>query len=89
MRFVYFQFGLFLVGGFFFFLSLESVAKYTAFSHISVLAGDAQIEVLVSHTYTHTLKKSTRAQLAVAFASEVKANQNLTTVLATEGSSVF
>jgi len=42
-----------------------------------------------THTYTPTLKKSTGVQLSVAFASEVKANQKLTTVFATEGFSVF
>lgn len=89
MSFVYFQFGLVLV----FFLSLETVVKYTPLSHISVPAVMLRmLRLRFGLTYTHTYaekKKSPRVQLAVAFASEVKANQKLTTVLATEGSSVF
>lgn len=91
MSFIYFQFGLVLG----FFLSLETVVKYTPLSHIAlpaVMLG--MLRLRFGLTYTHTYagkkkKKSPRVQLAMAFASEVKANQKLTTVLATEGSSVF
>lgn len=89
------EFGLFAVWScLVFLLSLDTVAKYTPMSHISVLALMLRILRLRfwPHipTYVHEKrKKSSRLQLAVAFTTEVRANQKLNTDLARGGSSVF
>lgn len=62
-----------------FYLSLETVAEYTPLSHTPVPA--LMLRMFRSRGLaSDTLKTSTRAQLAAAFASGGKVNQTLATV---------